>query len=423
MDKANPSQPNSIPPAAPPLAPRRRLWRWLLVAVLAVAASATGFWIYQSRLPRDPVVPTIDLHDVDPEIADAITKARADVVQTPRSADAWGKLAMVLHGNGFLELALKSYGIASDLDRDDPRWPYLQGMILRNGDDPPAALPYFEKASALTPVNSLPTAKLAESLVNQGRLDEAADYYQKVLAASPGEGYAQLGMGQLSIIRRQYKEALGYLDPVVENPYCRKRVCILRITAFQHLNDQAALEKERHRLRELPDDAAWPDVAMEQVTSRHVGLLARLDRAARLARRGRVDESVALLKTTVEAYPKAHTAWGFLGKALAEVKDDVGAEAAFQKAIALAPPLDQAEHWFFVGVYRQQQRRFKDAAAAFRQTVGLRPLDAVAHYSLGECLEEQGDHQGAAEAYRQALRHRPDMTQAQERLAQILKRQ
>jgi tetratricopeptide (TPR) repeat protein len=142
----------------------------------------------------------------------------------------------------------------------------------------------------------------------------------------------------------------------------------------------------------------------------------RLKQVSQLAQRGQLGSAVTLLKSTVAAYPKSHTAWGFLGKGLGDMKDYAGAEDALQKAIALAPSLDKAEHWFYVGVYRQEQRKFKEAAEAYRTTLELRPQDAEAHFSLGACLEATGDHEGAAEAFRQALRHRPDMAKARERL-------
>ena len=121
----------------------------------------------------------------------------------------------------------------------------------------------------------------------------------------------------------------------------------------------------------------------------------------------------------MKAYPKAPTAWGFLGKGLGDLKDYAGAEDAFEKAIARSPPLDKAEHWFYVGVYRQEQRKFKEAAEAYRATVELRPQDAEARFSLGECLEASGDRKGAAEAFREALRRRPDMAKARDRLAKL----
>ena len=83
----------------------------------------------------------------------------------------------------------------------------------------------------------------------------------------------------------------------------------------------------------------------------------------------------------------------------------------------MAAPLDKAEHWFYVGIYRQEQRQFKAAAEAYRTTVELRPQDSEAHFRLGECLEASGDRKAAAEAFRQALRHRPDMAKARDRLA------
>jgi tetratricopeptide (TPR) repeat protein len=426
VGKAKPSRPNkptgtvSPPVPAPTIVPsfwRRR--RVVLGIVLLLGLAAGGWWAYSIWNPRPPAIPEINLADVDSEIVDAITKARADVVKTPRSEAAWGKLAMVLHAHGFYDQAFVCYGVAAEMDTKDPRWPYLQGLIFMRGDDPLAAIPYLEKAAKLTPADSLPTAKLAELLMTQGRFDEAADRYARVLKEDPKSPYAHLGLAQLAMTRQDYKEALRYADPISDHPIFRKRACALRVAAYQRLGDQAAADAERQRMLKLPEDAAWPDAGMEQVDRLQVGLNARLKQVSHLAQRGQLDEAVTLLKSTVAAYPNSHTALGFLGKALGDLKDYAGAEDAFLKAIASAQPLDKAEHWFYVALYRQEQRKFKEAADAYRTTVELRPQDAEAHFRLGECLQAIGDRTGAADAFRQALRHRPDMTKARDRLANV----
>ena len=425
MGKVNPSPPgNPASAAATPAAPKAALPFWrrrrVVVAIVIVLVLAIGgLWAYRTWSARNRTIPEINLVDVDPEIVDAIGNARGEVVKSPQSEAAWGKLAMVLHAHGFYDQAFVCYGIAADLDAKDPRWPYLQGIILMRGDDPFAAIPYLEKAGKLTPADSLPTAKLASILMTQGRFDEAAARYERVLKESPGAPYAQLGLAQIAMSRQQFKDAIRYSDPIAHHPIFRKRATALRVAAYERLGDQAAADAERQRMLALPDDAPWPDAGMEQVERFQVGFNARMKQVSGLAQRGQLDAAVALLKSTVKAYPSSHTAWGFLGKGLGDMKDYAGAENAFQKAIELAPSIDKAEHWFFVGVYRQEQRKFKEAAEAYRATIELRPQDATAHFSLGECLEESGDRKGAAEAFRQALRHRPDMTKARERLAKL----
>jgi tetratricopeptide (TPR) repeat protein len=418
--KASPSTASNATGAAaakvaPPFWQRRRV---VLGIVILVILAAGGFWGYMTWIAL-PAIPEINLVDVDPEIVEAITKARADVVKTPRSEKAWGTLAMVLHAHGFYDQAFAGYAVAANLDAKDARWPYLQGLILKRGADPFAAIPYLEKAAELTPADSLATAKLAELLMTQGRFDEAAARYDQVLRETPNSPYAQLGLAQIAMSRQQFKEALRHVDLVAENPIFRKRAITVRIAALERLGNQAAADAERQRMLALPDDAQWPDAGMEQVDRLQVGLNGRLKQVSQLAMRGQLDAAVKLLKSTVKAYPNSHTALGFLGKALGDMKDYPGAEDAFQKAIALAPSIDKAEHWYYVGVYRQEQRQFKGAAEAYRATVELRPQDAQAHFSLGECLEASGDRKGAAEAFRTALRHRPDMAKARERLERV----
>jgi tetratricopeptide (TPR) repeat protein len=389
----------------------------LIVVLLAVSCLAAGFWFYVGWGPNLPEVPQLDLAGADPEVADAIDKARAAVVKAPHSVDAWQRLAMTLHAHSYRAQAAVCYEAAGLLDAHNPMYPYMRGVILESSMEPKDALPCYEKAVALSGPIPLPRLRLADLLLQLGRFDEAEALYRKVLEADARNVWAQFGLGQLSAAQQKYEDAVGRLQAAADNKSAQKRACALLAVAFQHLGDTAAAERERSRLAELPEDETWPDPLQDQLVEFQVGLRVLLRQASSLTAQKRNSEATALLREVVVKYPQSDRAWADLGKLLANANDHDGAERAMRKSIELAP--GSTDHWLSLGVLLQARRQMKDAAAAFRKAAELWPTDATAHFKLGVCLQEQGDRAGAVNAFRQAIRCRPDIKEAREHLAKL----
>jgi tetratricopeptide (TPR) repeat protein len=396
---------------------RQRRRRYLLAVALLFGSTASGLWVYHWYTSPAFDVPAIDVADVDPEVAEAIANARSAVGKQPRSADAWGKLAMVLDAHAYREQAVACYANAAKLDERNPCWPYLEGLIRRAGPQPATALVCFERAARLTPPNSLPRLNLADLLAELGRFEEAAAEYHTVVAANPDDAHARLGLAQLAVTRGQYAQALPHLQLLAKNPFARKRAAVLATLVHGQLGDTAAASRERQRLAALPEDPPWPDEAVERVEQMRVGLRRRLQEAHTLSTQGHYAEAREILEDAVRRYPHSDAAWSTLGRHLVFTKDFPAADRAMHKSVELAPA--RAEHWLYLGIARRAQRHCPEALAALRTSINLRPTDGVAHLEMGKCLLEQGDRAGAAEAFRQALQYRPDLDEARQLLASL----
>jgi tetratricopeptide (TPR) repeat protein len=424
--KGKRSRPSNPPDAAPTLpltpkpAPRRRLYQ-LLGLLGVVACVAIAWWSYEARRLPLPDVPTIDFAGVDPEVVNAIRTARSQVLEDRQSGDTWGRYGMTLQAHSYIVEAAICYGAAEQLDSNNPYWPYLHGTILQDGGDPVAALPLLSRAADLTEPTAPPRMLLADLLLELERLDEAAAEYQKGIDSDRNAAHAQLGLGQIAMARQQYKEALVHLQAVADNPFAQKRSCVLRITAYERLGQRESAQVERDKLAKMPtdDDPPWPDRGKEVMRSFQVGLRARLQRGPALLRQDppQIKEAVAVMREATQLYPDSHLAWASLARMLAIDNDFAGADKAIHQAIDLAKT--HPDHWIYLGILNQSQRQYRTAIDAFRQAVSLRSSDATAHFYIGECLEELDDRTGAANAYRAALHHRPDMQQARTRLAKL----
>ena len=381
------------------------------VVVLAAAGATAGWWAtHRASVPEPPAV---DLAGADPEVAAAVESARAAVRREPSSGAAWGHLGMVLRAHDFGPEANACLAEAERLAPNEPRWPYLQGLTLIL-TDPDAGLRRLQRAVELCDNKPLaPRLRLAETLLAQGRLDEAEEQLRRARAAEPGHPRVRLALGRLAYQRDDLAGSRNHLQAAADSPFGRKTARSLLAAVRQRLGDPGAAD-EAARAARLPDDPPWPDPFVEEVEELGASKQAAIARADSLFFQGRGGEAVALLSQAVRRYPDADRVWLALGRILVQLKDDAAAVPALRRTTELAP--DSSEGWFQLGVALYRLENVDEAADCFRQAVRLKPDYAWAHHNLGLCRKRQGDRAGAAECFRAALRYKPDYVPAREEL-------
>ena len=73
---------------------------------------------------------------------------------------------------------------------------------------------------------------------------------------------------------------------------------------------------------------------------------------------------------------------------------------------------DTAEYWFVLGYYLGEAGMHKEAIEAYRQAIRIKPDYAVAHYNLGVAYGKSGMYREGIEALKQAIRIEPDHAKA-----------
>jgi tetratricopeptide (TPR) repeat protein len=137
-------------------------------------------------------------------------------------------------------------------------------------------------------------------------------------------------------------------------------------------------------------------------------------------RAGRLDEAVEFYGRilAVADLPAVHSN---LGVALASLGRFAEAEAAYRRAIALAPDYAQAHN--NLGNALKALDRLDEAAAAFRRAIALQANYPEAYSNLGVALMGLGRLEEAEVAYRHAIALRPDLASAHNNLGNALKEQ
>jgi tetratricopeptide (TPR) repeat protein len=291
-------------------------------------------------------------------------------------------------------------------------------MNLNSLGEPDAALPELRRAvESCGDDPDIARLRLAELLLHQGHVDEAAEQFRQALRHNPDHPRAHLGLARVAREREDFRESLAHLAHSRSSPFARKASAELLAEVHQRLGDRAAA-RELDEAAGQAGDRAWPDPFRREVERLKVGRQQYIARLGPLLARGRAPEAVAILQERVRENPDSEWAWQWLGQLLIEGRHFDAAERALREAARLGP--GSAEVQFNLGVALFRQDKVREAADGFRRAAALKPDYALAHYNLGCCLRQQGDRAGAVEAFRAAVRWKPTFGDAHTDLGELL---
>jgi tetratricopeptide (TPR) repeat protein len=110
-------------------------------------------------------------------------------------------------------------------------------------------------------------------------------------------------------------------------------------------------------------------------------------------------------------YAEAWAQTGFCKEKLGRHNEAIDAS---KRAVTLRP---SAESYFNLGLANYYLKQYREAVENYRQSIRLDPYNAAdAHYALGLVYRDWGRADDEIQAYKQAIRLRPDYTSAYERL-------
>ena len=393
-----------------------RRWRAWLAGGLVMVAGLVAVQIWRVTAPSPPGVPT---DGFDPVIAAAIAHAREAVLGSPRSAEARGRMGMVLLAHEIRAQASECFAQASVFAPREPRWPYFLSLAQLI-DNPMAAATNLTRAVRLFPEREVaPRLRLADTLLSLGLLEEAEAHYRQVWQRDPNSAAAGLGLARVANARDRPAQALDFLAAATQHPSTRKAAHRLLLTLNQRLGRTNQIEELARTLAQLPNDKPMPDPIFAEVEKLATGERVWVDLADEWIRTGRVAEAARLLEKTVETYPKSDRAMFFLGRARLRLGDAAGAEAILLRAVAMAPASVQAQ--MQLGVVRLSRGRAREAQPCFRAAIQTKPNFGEAWFNLGLSLGGDPNSAECIAAFREAIRLKPNLVEAYLGLAVALR--
>lgn len=401
---------------------------WCLVAGVVIGGMlALGGWLWsRSRIPEPPPV---SFEGVDPAVREAVVRAQEEVRRRPRASEAWGRLGMVLRAHDFAGSAETCFAEAARLDAKEPRWPYLHGRSLAQ-QDREKAVAYLEKAAELCSDKPLaPRLKLAETLLDLGKIDEADKHVRRALQVEAENARAQLAAGQIALARGDLASAADHLRRSSASPFARQKAHALLASILRRLGrtDEAAVAVGQSRMPPADLDFDLLDPFIEEVFQVGVSKGHRLAAASSLQAQGRMPEAVGLLRGLARDYPDV---WSevTLAEALLRSGDFAAAAQAAEAGIRMSP--DTAQAHFFLGVARfhlaegrghlsEKRAHLGGAMASLQTATRLKPDHAFAYNYLGQALRLEGRWAEALSAFQQAIRSQPHFADPHLHLANL----
>jgi tetratricopeptide (TPR) repeat protein len=404
----------------------------LKLAGLAVALGA-GTWLalrvlVPVQVPADfPKLP--DLQAASPGLRGLLAAADTEARKHPGSAEAVGKLAIAYHANEYPEQAAAAYRIAARLAPRDPQWLYGRALLLEESGDEKGELDLLRKIVSVSPEDAPALLKLADGLLKQEALEEAAGDYERAAKASPKDARlaATFGLARVAARRQDWSKVMEYVVPLTrENPTVRPPFQLLQ-QAYEATGraDQAAEVKAILVAGKFTDVPPAPDPMLDRLTAASYSST-RLLKAAGLENRfGHPDRGVQIARRAAEANPAdpdirdyiAQTQLTFYGDR-ADAVDD--ALTQMGEVLRLKPD-DAAPLWIFSNGFFEQP---KTPAAVERLHALLRPYGGrgEAHFYLGLVAEAQEQPQEAIAQYQAALQHDPKDARVYNKLGLIWSR-
>jgi tetratricopeptide (TPR) repeat protein len=126
------------------------------------------------------------------------------------------------------------------------------------------------------------------------------------------------------------------------------------------------------------------------------------------------EKALPYFEKSVEADVNYAEAWAQTGFCREKLGRHAEAIDASKKAVALRP---SAESYFNIGLASYYLKNYREAAENYRQSIRLDPYNAAdAHYALGLVYRDWGRPEDEIQAYKQAIKLKPDYVSAYERL-------
>jgi predicted O-linked N-acetylglucosamine transferase (SPINDLY family) len=132
-------------------------------------------------------------------------------------------------------------------------------------------------------------------------------------------------------------------------------------------------------------------------------------------------EAAACLKQAVARFPQEGVLLANLGEAQRRTGDLEGAEASLRRALSLMPSLAEAHHT--LGLILSEQGRFPAAIACYRQALLLKPGQLASHVGLARALYKSGMLDDARDVCARAIALDPTHGDAHAALATALRGQ
>ena len=259
----------------------------------------------------------------------------------------------------------------------------------------------------------------------QGRLAEARQLCEGVLATEPANSGALSCLGEVLLAMRRPEEALACFERLVQaQPNSVEALCNRGIALLVLGRHEPALASLDRAMAAAPADAAvlfhrgiclmalqrWQEAvdSLDRVLAgmpQHAPTLAK--RGDALAAMRRFEEALASYTRALSAAPGDVGLLNNRARVLMELSRPQEALAVYEQVLQTRP--GDADAWYNAGNGLAGSSRFEEALGKYDRALAIAPAHVLAHSNRGNALRRLGRLDEALASYDRALAIRPDL--------------
>jgi tetratricopeptide (TPR) repeat protein len=311
------------------------------------------------------------------------------------------------------------YERVQQLDPKGFDWRYLDAVVLQRLARHAEATERLREAVVISPTYLPARVKLAEALLETGRLEESKVLFLALAGELDAKPAAEVGLGRIAATEGKHDEAIDHLQRAVslvpELGAAHYALALSYRAVGKREEARAALEQHARY------GARWPaldDPVLAAVTALREDAGAILQRGVKLADAGDVEGAIAAHEAALALDPALAQAHANLISLYGRTRNWSKAEEHYRAFVASGAGAADAHYDY--GVLLGLQEKWALAADAYRTALSLNPLHAQAQNNLGQALERQGKLTEAADAYRRAVESQPGFRLARFNLGRML---
>jgi tetratricopeptide (TPR) repeat protein len=352
-----------------------------------------------------PPLPKVVTSSFPVRVRAQVEAAARDAAAHPDDAGASGRLGMALHTYQALDLAEVCYRRARLLDPKSFAWAYYLTVVEQIHGETAQAVADARAAAKLDPASKPARMRLAEALLQSRDFKESRKVYGKLVAEEPDLAVYHYGLGKALAAQGSRAEAIVEFQRACELSPVFSAARYALAMAFRQAGDLDQATRQLAIYQRNPSGSPPEDSMMVQITALNQGGLIRAEAAQQYLAQGRPDQAAKQLETAIASDPNDETAQSNLVGVYWQLKQFDKAEQHYRIASRLNPAT--SAHYTF-GLVMLDQKRYPEAAGAFRRALALNPRDNAGNTQLGRVLELQGDLKGAVRQYEIALESDPN---------------
>jgi tetratricopeptide (TPR) repeat protein len=367
-----------------------------------------------------PELPAIVPESFPPHLREKVQNLFEAAAANPRSAEASGKLGMILQAyQNSDQRAEICYRRARLLAPGSFRWAYYLGSVQAARGKHPEAAKTLQEALQLDPEYFPARLKLGDALLASGRADEALRLFKAAVKSQPSSAQAYYGLGRAQSAIKDSAAAVESFRRACELfPYFGAAHYALGLAYKRLGKTEEAQEEFRLYEKNKYDIPGAGDWLLAELNELYISPSYLVELGVDLARQGKLAEAAAEHERALaidSGMIRAHMNLISLYGRLSQFEE---AERHYRAAVRLDPA--SAESHYNYGVLLMHQGRYGEAEIPLRKALEADPQNPEAHFNLGDVLQRQGKLTEAVPEFRAATVYRPGFAEAHFNLGRLL---